>query len=197
MPLLIPIIGLAIIFYSMNAKGATNVSEVQSVDKKRNYDLDDIDPDSQGGTYKKDYDFIYEANADKYDVPFALLKAHSLQESSINPDAFLDENPQKDPKRVGWASRGLMQLLFWPGSTRFEKYGFSADRDPDDLYDPSTNVEIAAQLIADNLKSCKGSIRDAINMYNAGVKESVRQAPGNYVGKVLGYYSTLIKKEIS
>lgn len=163
------------------------------------YNLPDVKPEDQGGSFKKDYDLIFKSVQNETGVPFALLKAHAIQESSLNPRAFRDENPAKNPARLGWASRGLMQTLFWPGSTRFEQFGYtSADLDAGEkLFDPYTNVKIAAKLIAANLKACGGNVKDAVNMYNSGAKFSVREAPGNYTGKVLGYYSTLTKRTIA
>jgi len=187
------LVGLAALLYSQKTKASI---ETGIKVKTRLYDLPDVEPDLQGGSYKRDYDFYFESAADEFGVPFALLKAHAFRESSFREKAFRDENPSKRTDRIGWASRGLMQLLFWPGSTRFEKYGFSSSRDPDDLYSPMTNVRIAAQLIRDNLNACGGNVKDAINMYNTGVKYSKRQAPDQYTEKVLSYYSTLIGKEI-
>ena len=164
--------------------------------KKRLYDLEDIEPENQGGNYKQDYDLDIENAADLENVPFALLKAHAIAESSLNPRAFMDENPNKLSSRQGWASRGLMQLLFWPGSTRFEQFGYTSEMlsGGEKLYDPHINTLIAAKLIRANLKSCSGNLRDAVNMYNTGAKESVRIAPGGYVDKVLKYYNTLLGK---
>lgn len=192
MPILIGVLGfLGILFYSQRASGG-----VLNMSNKRLFDLEDIDPSEQGGGYKKDFDLFFEASADKYGVPFSLLKAHALMESSLNPKAYRDENPQKKESRKGWASRGLMQLLFWPGSTRFEKYGYDADSldQGEELYEPYINIDIAAQLIRQNLNDCKGNLRDAINMYNAGVKESVRKAPENYVDRVLTFRNKILNK---
>lgn len=162
---------------------------------KRNFGLDDIEPENQGGNYTRDFDTFFEASAIKYNVPFALLKAHAIQESSLNPNAFMDENPGADKARTGWASRGLMQVLWWPGSERLKRYGY-ADRDigleGGSLFDPQINIDIAAQIIKANLVSCQGNLRDAINMYNTGKKESVFKAPFNYVDKVLKNYNTLL-----
>lgn len=173
----------------------------------RLYNLPDVEPDKQGGNYKRDFDIYFEAAADEFGVPFALIKAHAFRESSLNPKAFRDENPSKRTDRIGWASRGLMQLLFQPYedpkanpkniSARFEKYGFSRYSNPDELFNPSTNVRIAAQLIRDNLNACNGNVRDAVNMYNTGVKYSTRQAPHNYTENVLQTYSTLVGREIT
>ena len=170
-------------------------SEGDDLDQ-RIFNLEDISPLDQGGSYKRDYDAFFEKSADDHQVPFALIKAHAIAESSLNPRAFRDENPTKRNDRQGWASRGLCQLLFWPGSKRFEQFGYS-DKDlagGELLFDPEINADIAAQLIRANLIACSGNIRDAINMYNTGVKESKRQAPHNYVDKVMNYYNKIIKK---
>lgn len=173
-------------------------------DKTRLWGLKDIEPSLQSGGYKTDYDIYFEAAADEFDVPFALLKAHALQESSLKEKAFRNENPSGRTDREGWASRGLLQLLWAPDKNnalsksklydRFKKYGYSGDTigNGDLLFKPEVNTRISAQLIRDNLKSCGGNIRDAINMYNAGVKESVRPAPENYVGRVLNYYNKIL-----
>lgn len=163
----------------------------------RLFNLPDVEPSAQLGNYKKDFDIYFEAAADEFGVPFALLKAHAFRESSFREKAFRDENPSKRTDRIGWASRGLMQLLFWPKSTRFAKYGFGPERNPDDLYSPGLNTRIAAQLIRDNLTACSGNVRDAVNMYNTGVKYSTRKAPENYTENVLQTYSTLIGKVVT
>lgn len=169
------------------------------------YNLKDIDPEKQGGTFKKDYDPFFKAASDEFGVPFALLKAHAVMESSLNPNAFRDENPKKLPERIGWASRGLMQILWSPleakagdkgiNRDRWTKYGYPASSlgmDGVRQFEPNINIRIAAQLIRENLKICNGNIRDAINMYNAGVKESVRPAPHDYTNKVFGYYKRIL-----
>lgn len=188
MPILAAILlGVGIFFMSRNASNAGRL-----------YGLLDVLPEEQGGSYKRDFDVIFEKYADKYGVPFALLKAHAIKESSLNPRAFRDENPTKRVDRQGWASRGLMQLLAWPGTTRWVQFGYPVanESDLEKMYDPEINIDLAAQLIRSNLKACGGNLRDAINMYNAGVKESVRQAPGEYVNKVVSYYEKMIKRSV-
>ena len=172
----------------------------------RAYGLKDIEPLAQKGGYKTEFDFWFDHFADKHDVPFALLKAHALMESSLKETAFRDENPSKRADREGWASRGLMQIL-WANDLkndlvpsgkklydRFKKYGFPGEKlgTGEIMFKPEVNIDIAAQLIKDNLKSVGGNLRDAVNMYNAGVKESVRKAPHDYVNRVLNYYNKIL-----
>lgn len=193
---LIPLGGIAL-YFMFNLKGDTDVNS-------RLYNLPDVEPENQGGRYNTDHDLIFKAVADEFGVPFALLKAHAIKESSLNPNAFRDENPKGSPDRTGWASRGLMQILWSPlepktgdrgiNRNRWARYGYKAeDLGVDGIrqFEPLVNVRIAAQLIRDNLKAANGNVRDAINMYNAGVKESVRAAPGNYTGIVYNYYNQI------
>lgn len=164
----------------------------------RKWSLKDVQPENQGGSYRREFDSIFWDVANAEDVPFALLKAHAIVESSLRPNAIRDENPTKNPRRIGWTSFGLMQLLWWPGTERFSQFGYPASSlgDGTILYQPNVNIKIAARLIKANLQACNGNLRDAINMYNAGVKESVRPAPLNYVDKVIGHYETLIKGKV-
>lgn len=159
------------------------------------YGLKDIDPKDQGGGYKTEYDIYFESARDEFGIPFALLKAQALTESSLNKNAFLDENPTNRADRQGWASRGLMQILWWPGSERWAKYGYpDKDLGVDGvrMFEPSINVRIAVQLIRDNLNSAKGNLRDTINMYNTGKTEAKFPAPNGYVDKVLKYYYKIL-----
>lgn len=187
-------LGLVALFFGFSEKTDARIFKL----KKRIYDLDDIEPSEQGGNWSKELDLIFEDCADRHNVPFALLKAHAIMESSLNPMAFRDENPKKRVDRTGWASRGLMQILWWPKSERFKKYGYRDDMldDGEALFDAHVNIDIGAQLIKENLVACKGQIRDAINMYNTGKKEAEFKAPYNYVDRVLTNYNTLIKREL-
>lgn len=190
---------IGILFLGAILLGQDSLAKSGDKMKKRIYGLPDVWPEDQGGNYSKEYDLFFEDIADKYNVPFALLKAHAIQESSLNPDAFMDENPKALEARKGWASRGLMQVLWWPGSERLKPYGH-----PDSglgptgngLFDPHINIDIGALIIKQNLHSCNGNIRDAINMYNTGKKEAQYQAPYNYVDKVLSNYKILIKGDV-
>lgn len=147
--------------------------------------LPDTDAINQGGKYSGLYDDAFGEGSSRYGVPFALLKAHAIRESALDKDAY-----RLEP--TGKASYGLMQILWWKGSNRFKTYGLSDDNigDGSVLYDPYTNVNVAAQIILENLNRFK-NLRDAVNAYNTGVAEKTRAAPGNYVDDVLKYYSTL------
>lgn len=153
-------------------------------------DLPDVSANEQGGSWTRLYDDAFTRSGDKWSVPFALLKAHAIRESSLKASAY-----RMEPS--GRASYGLLQVLWWPGSGRFVKYGYNDDLIGDGtlLYDPYPNTTIAAQLIKENFARF-GNLRDTINAYNTGVEESVRVAPGNYVNDVLKYYSKLVNKTV-
>jgi soluble lytic murein transglycosylase-like protein len=158
--------------------------------------LPDIAPNLQGGSYDRAYDNAFSDASEKWGVPFALLKAHAVRESALDPNAS-----RQEPARSGRppsASYGLMQILWWKSSDRFRKYGYSDDTigDGSVLYEPETNCSIAAALIKDNLKTF-GTLRDAINAYNTGVKESTREAPNSYVDNVLSIYSELVNMDVA
>lgn len=192
MPYLFLLTLIAAYFYSQKS----DAERLLNMKDKRLFDLEDIESENQGGKYTREYDLSFEKAADLTGVPFALIKAHSIRESSLNPKAFMDENPGKRADRVGWASRGLMQVLWWPKSERFKNYGYpdSALNNGEKLFEPDLSAIIGAKIMADNLRSCKGNLRDAINMYNTGKKEAVFKAPHGYVDKVLDYYNILIRK---
>ncbi len=154
--------------------------------------LPDINAPDQGGSYDQSYDQSFMRAHDEFQVPWALLKAHAIRESALSSSAYRQEP-------TGRASYGLLQVLWWKGSNRFNVYGYSDDSIGDGslLYDPDVNARIASQIILANWKTCHGNLRDTINMYNTGVKESVRHAPGNYVDDVLKYYSELVGKDVS
>lgn len=188
------IIGIGVLLFNQN----TDFESVGGTMPKI-FDLPDIEPSEQGGTFKRDFDLEFQAVSDETGVPFALLKAHAIRESSLDSQAFRDENPTKRTDRIGWASRGLMQILWWPGSNRFGKYGFpdgTLGKDGEKMFNPYVNIKIAGQLIRDNLNSVGGNLRDAVNMYNTGKKESQYKAPHDYVNKVISSYETLIKRKV-
>jgi soluble lytic murein transglycosylase len=122
---------------------------------------------------------------------FAIMK----QESGFRPNA-------KSPA----AARGLLQLVF-DTATRYNKKAGFAQIKPDDLYDPSVNIAIGIEYIAD-LKGQFGGLYEAIAAsYNGGEDNALRwldrtkpREPGifasevgfaetkNYVMKVMANY---------
>ena len=153
--------------------------------------LPDCALEDQKGDYATTYDSSFTQARDRVGIPFGLLKAHAIRESSLDSKAFRQEPSGK-------ASYGLMQILWWKNSSRFSKYGYSDDTigDGSFLYDPDVNAFIAANIIKDNLKSF-GNLRDAVNAYNTGKSEAKYAAPGNYVNDVLGYYSEIIGRSVT
>lgn len=156
----------------------------------------DVDPGSQGGTWKIDFDSSFKKASDQLQIPFALIKAHAIRESSLDSHAYRQEPAHGS--RPPSASYGLTQILWWQGSNRFASYGYSDDYigDGSVLYDPDVNSIIGASIMKENLNRF-GNLRDAINAYNTGVAESEREAPNNYVNDVLSYYSTLVGESVT
>lgn len=183
--------GLSLLDSGVSKSGGRGMSEFQGLS------LPDIAVADQGGDYKRTYDLYFVKAANLYNIPWALMKAHAIQESSINPSAYLDESGGR-ADRPGWASRGLMQLLWSPTDKklydRFKNYGYPGKSlgTGTVLFDPEVNTMIAAQLIRDNLRNF-GSLRDAVNAYNTGKSEAAFKAPHNYVDRVIGYYETITK----
>ncbi len=176
---------------SMNTDNPTSTGSPLIAASDNQFFLPDVLPQDQGGKWKRDYDdALYQVSQEKK-VPFALLKAHAIRESALKPAAYRQEPSGK-------ASFGLLQVLWWPGSDRFRAWGYSDDviGDGTILYDPVANARISAEIMIDNWNRMH-NLRDIVNAYNTGVKESVRVAPGNYVDNVLSYYSTLVGQTVS
>jgi len=174
----------------VSKKGVT--SDIQATQSgivtNNKWNLPDIDSSIQRGVYLRDFDESFEKASHATGVPFALIKAHALRESSLAPGAYHYDNARSG------ASYGLMQVE-WNFNNRFAKYGFDdavLGRDGSGLYDPDTSAMIGACVIRDNLNWLSGNLRDSINAYNTGGPESKRRAPGNYVDDVINYYQTLI-----
>ena len=156
----------------------------------------DILPQDQGGNYTIKYDETFLDVSVDVDIPFALLKAVAKRESAF--DQYAIRNEPATTRRPPSASYGLMQILWWKDSDRFKKYGYPDDNilGGSQLYLPYVNIYIGARIMKDNLIA-SGNLRDAINMYNTGVKESVRVAPNNYVNDILKCYSTIVKRTVT
>lgn len=176
---------------------SSNTSEGNNLVVRTNkWNLPDIDSTDQQGGYDTTYDESFEKASAQTGVPFALIKAHAIRESSLKPNVYHFDNSSE-------ASYGLMQVEWGTASSvanRLSKYGpYSADqlRDGSILYDPDTSAYLGACIIRDNLDWLKGNLRDAINAYNTGHAESGGEAPANYVNDVVTYYGKIIGEVIS
>lgn len=199
-PLLIGAAILGVLFMSKSGgtSAATPGGTNSAVFRNNPWNLPDVDSSQQHGVYLQDFDECFEKASAQTGVPFALIKAHAIRESSLKSGAYHYDNPKSG------ASYGLMQVE-WNFNNRFEKYGFPDSilgSDGAGLYDPDTNTMIGALIIRDNLgwlnkgKTLQG-LRDTINSYNTGTDEDTHPAPGNYVNDVLSYYSNLIGETVT
>lgn len=155
----------------------------------------DVLPEKQGGSFNRSYDGYFYDASQVHGVPFALLKAIAIRESSLNPSAY-----RLEPS--GFASFGLLQVLWKQGSQRFERensrmasgsWGYPDDfiRDGSILYEPQINADIACRIIRYEYNRYP-TLRDVINAYNTGKSESKIVAPHNYVEDILGYYAKIL-----
>lgn len=111
------------------------------------------------------YDGLFDMSATRYNVPFAWLKAIAITESSLNPNAMRPE-PQ-----IGDASYGLMQILM-----RTAK-GLGFQGSEMDLYNPSTNIDLGAKLIAENIHRFGMDFQAVYSAYNSGSSVSYKTNP--------------------
>lgn len=111
------------------------------------------------------YDHLVRAASAFHLVPKPIIKAVIGAESAFNPKAYRAEPAIND------ASRGLMQLLEKTAAS----LGFN--RDMEQLYDPLLNINLGAQLLAENYKHAAAAHPDAaagtlweiaLSAYNAG-----------------------------
>jgi soluble lytic murein transglycosylase-like protein len=175
----------------VSASGQPNgvIGDVPQVTRNNPWGLPDCDRANQAGGFAETYDEAYEKASGQTGVPFALIKAHAIRESSQMPEAYHYDNPKSG------ASYGLLQVEWKSGSNRFSKYGVDdaeIGNDGSGLYDPEISAYLGACIMRDNLNWLKGNVRDAINAYNTGVPETKREAPANYVDDVINYYSKII-----
>lgn len=143
------------------------------------------------------YDLHILRAARAWGIEPALLKAHVARESAFNPQAVRQEPqlPADPPYKPtpGDASYGLAQVL----ERTARRLGFRGT--VSQLYDPATNLDLAAHLIRDNLRTAGAQLPIAISAYNAGFStqrlgDAKRDAQGRiinqaYVDDVLVCYS--------
>lgn len=119
---------------------------------------------------------IFEEASEKYNVPFSLLTAVGMQESTFRADAVSKAGAQ-----------GIMQLM--PKT--------AAGLGVTDSFDPEQNIMGGAKYLRELLDRYDGNISFALAAYNAG-GNNVDKYGGippfketqNYVEKVLGYMNT-------
>lgn len=123
--------------------------------------------------FKKEQDYlpIVQQAADDNEIPVALLLAHAKQESNFDSNARRDE---RDSNGNIWdSSFGLVQLLLRTAQS------LDPEATPEKLFDPAYNLNLAAQLISNNLDRYNGNVKDAIAAYNSGSNK--KNAQGQYV----------------
>jgi soluble lytic murein transglycosylase-like protein len=130
-----------------------------------------------------DYDALIRAAAASFSIDPALLKAHVNRESAFDPNAYRSE------PTVGDASYGLAQVRYKVAKS----LGYPGT--PDGLYDPGTNLYLAAKLIRQNLDYCGGDLATAVSAYNAGFgnppqRTGRRLADGSFVNQ--GYVTDVL-----
>jgi hypothetical protein len=157
----------------------SEISGISNIENKNSYNSNAVRKSSNSdfSSYlgeSKSLDEIFEAAAEKYNVPTELLKAVGKAESNFNASAV---------SRVG--AQGVMQLM--PATAR--ELGVT------DPFDAEQNIMGGAKYIASMLKRYDGDTKLALAAYNAG-SGNVRKYNGippfeetqNYVKKVMNYY---------
>ena len=96
-------------------------------------------------------------------IPVGLIYAVMSQESNFRPTAFRAEPKIQD------GSHGLMQLLYRTAKALGYTGEVGEASKLTGLFDPATNIDLGAQLLALNLK-WTGSIEGAISAYNGGFR---------------------------
>jgi soluble lytic murein transglycosylase-like protein len=129
--------------------------------------------------------------ADELKVPQALVESWIIQESGGRPYAYrfepafweryLKGKPEwadLDRDRVS-ASYGLLQIMF----PTARQYGFKGQ--PEELFVPETNVEIACKIFKNLLEWSEGDIPKALAAYNGGKGNWTGIRPQAYAREVL------------
>jgi len=117
------------------------------------------------------YQSIVENWAHCFSVDENIVRAIIWTESSGDPDAESKKH-----------ALGLMGVLY----TTAQQMGFTGQ--PDDLFDPDTNVHYGTKYLRWQLDRYEQNIQMALSAYEAGTYTPINQW---YVDKVLGYYARL------
>ncbi len=202
-------VGIIMVVRGANASSPSDSGNtpISVISDQNTWGLPDIDSSNQGGDFDTTYDEAFEKASGATGVPFALIKAHAIRESSLDPNASHQDSSTQ-------SSYGLLQIE-WSANmssslfNRLSKYGSQYSganiaAGASVINDPDTNAFLGACIIKDNLnwltpngKNGMQGLRDAINAYNTGTTESKHPAPVNYVNDVLAYYSKIINQNVS
>lgn len=104
----------------------------------------------------------FDASSNRYGVSSALLAAIATAESGGDQYALSPAGAQ-----------GIMQIM-----------PFNAGGQ--NLYDPQTNIDLGAQIIAGDIRAASGDLNQALQSYNGGSYRGPDTA--RYAATVLGYY---------
>jgi soluble lytic murein transglycosylase-like protein len=134
---------------------------------------------------------LIKAASEKHGIPVSLLHSMVIQESGGKPSAYrfepayyeryLKGKPEwsnLDPDRVS-ASYGLFQIML-PTARQF---GFKGE--PEELFIPTLNVEIACKILKNLLEWSEGDIPKAVAAYNGGKGNWAGSSPQFYAKTVL------------
>lgn len=113
-------------------------------------------------TKEYEYDAFIKSTSEKYGLDYTKFRQQLYQESRFNPSAV--------SKR---GAIGIGQIM--PSTAK--SYGYN---DISKLRDPYLNIDLAGQIMKDNLKYSKGNLYGAMAMYNGGTKAMKKYLEGNF-----------------
>lgn len=113
-------------------------------------------------TKEYEYDAFIKSTSEKYGLDYTKFRQQLYQESRFNPNAV---------SRAG--AIGIGQIM--PSTAK--SYGYN---DVSKLRDPYLNIDLAGQIMKDNLKYSKGNLYGAMAMYNGGTKAMKKYLEGNF-----------------
>lgn len=113
-------------------------------------------------TKEYEYDAFIKSTSEKYGLDYTKFRQQLYQESRFNPNAV---------SRAG--AIGIGQIM--PSTAK--SYGYD---DISKLKDPYLNIDLAGQIMKDNLKYSKGNLYGAMAMYNGGTKAMKKYLEGNF-----------------
>lgn len=113
-------------------------------------------------TKEYEYDAFIKSTSEKYGLDYTKFRQQLYQESRFNPNAVSSAG-----------AIGIGQIM--PSTAK--SYGY---KDISKLKDPYLNIDLAGQIMKDNLKYSKGNLYGALAMYNGGTKAMKKYLEGNF-----------------